>query len=94
MWHLKKFANNEEYRDYISSDEVWLPRVAYILNSHVEEIVNRNDKNAALRDWSSVEDTSNNFPRGGDNKRWIDYILMHKHFIEVANNGTMYFTDI
>ena len=95
MWHLKKFANNADYREYISSDQVWLPRVAYILNSHVEELDSKgNDANVAANDWSIQPDETNYFPKGGDNKRWIDYIEIRKHFIEVANNGTMYFTDI
>jgi hypothetical protein len=95
MWHLKKFTDNAEYREYISSDQVWLPRVAYILNSHVESLDNKgNDANGATDDWDNTPDTVNNLPKGGNNGRWIDYILLKKHFIEVANNGTMYFTDI
>jgi hypothetical protein len=35
MWNFKKFANNAEYAEYLKSEDVWLPRVSYILNNHI-----------------------------------------------------------
>ena len=95
MWHLKKFNDNSTYRAYLSSDEMWIPRVAYILNGHTENIdASGWDTNRAQQDWSSVRDTSYDLPLGGDGKRWDDYITMGTHFIEFGNNGTLYFKDI
>ena len=95
MWHLKKFANNAAYKEYMSSDDIWLPRVAYILNNHTESIDSSGwDTNRGASDWSNVADSSTGLPLGGDNKRWVDIIQMGKHFIEMANNGVMYFKDI
>ena len=95
MWHLKKFANNAAYKEYMSSDEIWLPRVAYILNGHEENIDSSGwDTNRNVKDWSNTADDVNGLPLGGDNKRWVDYIQMGKHFIEMANNGILYFKDI
>ena len=95
MWHLKKFANNAAYKEYMSSDEIWLPRVAYILNGHEENIDSSGwDTNRNAQDWSDTSDNVNGLPLGGDNKRWVDYIQMGKHFIEIANNGILYFKDI
>jgi len=95
MWHLKKFANNAVYKEYMSSDDIWLPRVAYILNGHTENIDSSGwDTNRGANDWSNSSDNVNNLPLGGDNKRWVDYIQMGTHFIELANNGILYFKDI
>ena len=95
MWHLKKFANNAAYKEYMSSDEIWLPRVAYILNGHEENIDSSGwDINRNLKDWSNTADTSLGLPLGGDDKRWVDYIQMGAHFIEMANGGILYFKDI
>ena len=95
MWHLKKFANNAVYKEYMSSDEIWLPRVAYILNGHTENIDSSGwDTNRNAQDWSDTSDNVNGLPLGGDNKRWVDYIQMGTHFIEMANNGILYFKDI
>ena len=96
MWNFKKFSNNAEYANYIKGDEVWLPRVAYILNSHVENIdpSTYRDKNEQQADWSTTADSTLGLPAGGDNNRWVDIIDLGHHFIEVANNGTMYFKDI
>jgi hypothetical protein len=75
MWHLKKFADNAAYKEYMSSDDIWLPRVAYILNSHDEVIDSSGwDINRNLKDWSNTADTSLGLPLGGDDKRWVDYI--------------------
>jgi hypothetical protein len=95
MWHVKKFANNQTYFDYLHSDEVWLPRIAYILNSHTENInaSTGRDANEGDNDWSNTADTTRELRYGGDNKRWLDTISLGTHFIELANN-TLYFNDI
>ena len=105
MWNLKKFRDNSTYANYIKGDDVWLPRVAYILNTHVENI-NPNthrDDNEGWHDWSTLSDDpavvqnpswGTGLARGGDNKRWVDFTRLGDHFIEIANGGTMYFKDI
>ncbi len=95
MWHVKKFANNQTYFDYLHSDEVWLPRIAYILNSHTENIDpdTGRDANNAEPDWSTQADSTRELRYGGDNKRWLDTISLGTHFIELANN-TLYFKNI
>ena len=54
-------------------------------------------------DWSTTPETSINTPgvakhlllqRGGDKKRWVDYHDLGEHWIEVFNNGTMYFNTM
>lgn len=96
MWNLKKFVNNAAYAKYLKGDDVWLPRVAYILNSHVEDIdpATYRDRNEAQLDWSSKPDSVTGLARGGDDKRWVDFTQMGKHFVEMANGGTIFFTDI
>ena len=96
MWNLKKFTNNAAYANYLKGDDVWLPRVAYILNSHTENIdpATYKDRNAEQADWSTQADSTTGLARGGDNKRWVDFTQLGNHFIEVANGGTMYFKDI
>lgn len=100
MYHLRKFSNNASYREYLEGDDQWLPVVAYVLNSHVEDIDpnTHKDKNMSLSDWSTTPEASTalhpNYLRGGgDNKRWVDFRDLHQKFIEVVNGGKMYFTD-
>lgn len=98
MWHVKKFANNQAYFNYLHSDEVWLPRLAYILNSHTENIdpATGLDSNNSQADWSTTPDNTLGLRYGGDSpnpKRWIDTISLGTHFIELANN-TLYFKNI
>lgn len=96
MWNLKKFTNNAAYANYLKGDDVWLPRVAYILNGHTEDIdpATFRDRNETQADWSTAADSTTGLARGGDNKRWVDFTVLGNHFIEVANNGIMYFKDI
>lgn len=96
MWNFKKFNNNSAYATYLKGDDVWLPRVAYILNSHVEEIdpSTHRDIHENESDWSDTPDSTTGLARGGDNKRWVDFTQLGNHFIEVANGGTMYFKNI
>ena len=103
MYHLRKFANNEAYRQYLESDDQWRPLVAYVVNGHVEDIStdwNGQDKNMEVEDWSTEAETIGHpagvakhalLPGGADNKRWVDYHDLGEHWIEVYNNGVMYF---
>lgn len=95
MHNLKKFKDNQEYKQYLASTDIWLPRVAYIVNDHVENInAQGKDTNMEANDWSSVADKVNGLPLGGDGKRWVDYTDIGKHFVEFANGGELNFTDI
>lgn len=95
MYHLKKFKDNKEYKEYLASGDTWLPGIFYILNDHDEDISSSTGKdvNMELRDWSVVRDSVNNLPWGGDNHRWVDCVNINKHFIEI-NGGALCFTDI
>ena len=95
MWHVKKFSDNAQYFSYLHSDDVWLPRLSYILNNHVENInpATGRDANEGNNDWSTSADSTRGLRLGGDNRRWIDVIDLGTHFIELANN-TLYFKDI
>ena len=100
MWYIKKFKNNDEYAEYLNSEDVWVPRVSYILNDHIEvfqptdtfDPYNGNDASMGEDDWSTLEDTIHHLPKGGDHKRWVDYTKFGVHFIEIVN-GIMYFND-
>ena len=102
MHYIRKFSNNDEYRNYLFGDDSWRPLVAYILNNHTEQSSSDcpgKDKNISEDDWSTTPEenvpgvpSSKWLPGGGDNKRWVDYHNLGEHWIEVFNNGTMYFT--
>ena len=101
MYHIRKFKDNDTYRAYLENDDDYRPFVAYILNGHVEDMSDSViDKNVNADDWSTTPETSLNtpgvakhslLPAGGDNKRWVDYHYLGEHWIEVFNNGTLYF---
>lgn len=95
MYHLRKFKDNKEYKEYLASGDTWLPGIFYIINDHDEQISSSTGKdiNMELRDWSVVRDSVNNLPFGGDNRRWVDCVNINKHFIEI-NGGALCFTDI
>lgn len=95
MYYLRKFKDNKEYKEYLASSDTWLPGIFYILNDHDEVISPSTGKdiNIELKDWSVVRDSANNLPWGGDNHRWVDYVNINKHFIEI-NGGVLCFTDI
>ena len=91
MFHLKKFIDSSAYRDYLASDDQWRPSVSYIVNEHVENIdpTTGRDLNMSVDDWS----------RGAaaitqDASRYVDFQALKQHFIEVFNQGTMYFWDM
>lgn len=97
MWHIKKFKDNAEYNAYLRTEDVWLPRISYILNDHEEHIdpITGIDASCNEDDWSTVDDsTGYGFPWGGDNHRWFDAIKLGNHFIEIANGNVVYFTDV
>ena len=106
MYHLRKFANNNAYREYLDGNDGWRPLVAYVVNGHTEDISTDwggKDKNMEADDWSTTPETSLNtpgvakhslLPRGGDDQRWVDYHDLGEHWIEVFNNGTMYFNTM
>ncbi len=95
MYHLRKFKDNKEYKEYLASGDTWLPGIFYIINSHNEQINPETGKDINMedRDWSVVRDSTNNLPFGGDNKRWVDCVNLGKHFIEL-NGGALCFNDI
>ena len=106
MYHLRKFADNNAYREYLDGTDGWRPLVAYVVNGHTEDISTDwrgKDKNMEADDWSTTPETSLNtpgvakhllLPRGGDDQRWVDYHDLGEHWIEVFNNGTMYFNTM
>lgn len=68
MYHLRKFQTNDEYREYLRSDEQWRPLVAYIVNEHVEDISTDwggKDKNMHVNDWSFTPETASNMAGTG-----------------------------
>lgn len=73
MKHLKRFANQTEYSEYISSDDIWLPRVSYIINGGTSAV-----------DTDRYSDT-------GPSR--VEYSRIGTEFVQVANDGIMYFTD-
>ena len=78
MYHLRKFADNNAYREYLDGTDGWRPLVAYVVNRHTEDISTDwggKDKNMEALDWSTTPETSLNtpgvakhllLPRGGD----------------------------
>ena len=38
MYHLRKFADNNAYREYLDGTDGWRPLVAYVVNGHTEDI--------------------------------------------------------
>lgn len=90
MYYLKKFADSAAYRSYLASDEQWRPSVAYVVNTHQEDIdeTTGQDGNMDAQDWYMDN------PSGAVNqnvKRYVDFQKLGQHFIEVFNDGTMYF---
>ena len=87
MFYLKKFANSTAYRAYLASDEQWRPSVAYVVNQHPENIgADGKDANMNMQDWYK-----GNTPLTQDSSRYVDFQDLGQHFIEVFNNGTMYY---
>lgn len=73
MKYLKSFINQTKYQEYISADDIWLPRVSFIKNGG-----------------PSVT-TGNKYSDTGPSR--VEYSRIGTEFIQVANDGVMYFTD-
>ena len=91
MYHLRKFTENNAYREYLDSNDGRRPLVAYVVNGHTEQITTEwggKDKNVEVLDWSTTPETSLNtpgvpkhslLPQGGDDKRQVDYHNFGEH---------------
>lgn len=73
MKYLKLFKNETEYQEYLNGDDIWLPRVSYIINAS---------------DNHTVDDVHND-----NGPSYVDFSKIGSEFVQVANGGTMYFTD-
>lgn len=73
MKYLKKFAKASDYSTYLNGDDVWLPRVTYVVNA--------SDNHTTDDKWSD------------QGPSWVDFSRIGDEFAQVANGGTMYFTD-
>ena len=94
MQYFMQFKDNNEYAKYLKSDAVSIPRVSYILNDHIQYLDEKGrDTSIDKDDWSQTKDTSTGLPKGGDNKRWVDYTTTGQHFIEISE-GVMHFYDV
>ena len=91
MYYLKKFATSAAYRAYLAGDDQWRPSVAYVVNNHTENIgADGKDANMAANDWFNGSGSA----VSQDTSRYVDFQDLGQHFIEVFNNGTMYFWDM
>lgn len=73
MKYLKSFLNQTAYQNYITADDIWLPRVSFIKNGGPEVT------------------TGNKYSDTGPSR--VEYSRIGTEFVQVANDGIMYFTD-
>ncbi len=73
MKYLKKFDNQTGYQAYLDEEDIWLPRVSFIVNG------------------GETPESDDKYNDAGPS--YVDFSRIGTEFVQVANGGTMYFTD-
>ncbi len=73
MKYLKKYDNHTAYQAYLDEEDIWLPRVSFIVNG------------------GESPESDDKYNDAGPS--YVDFSRIGTEFVQIANGGTMYFTD-
>lgn len=104
MKYLRVFKTVDQYREYCKSNDVWLPRVSYVVESYIDtdgttniglnEPADFQNASEGLT-WDKFLDSSVAWDTTimERTKGFVDWRILKTEFMRVANGGICYLTD-
>lgn len=106
MKYLRVFKTEAQYKAYCKGNDVWLPRVAYVVTDYKNPNGNStggtgtapSDYDTTLNHnltWAQYIDSSVSWDASIMSRTtgYVDWRVLHTEFMRVANGGTCYLTD-
>lgn len=107
MKYLRVFKTESQYKAYCKGNDVWLPRIAYVVTDYKNSdgttstgavTTAPDDYDSASHDgmtWAQYIDSSISWDKTIMDRTsgWVDWRVLNTEFMRVANGGVCYLTD-